>query len=154
MKYEMVADLAKGTLQAFGKEIAISCIVRNEVNGWRRGNEVVKSIPEGLPIMPRQFPKGTWNVFTPVVRKDPYLAPYFIPTDAFQFLPIWELDSIGHYKCATKTLTKDTGYGGHTSTSNTTQGCIKILNWGDLVWVVEQINKAFLNKDKVVLTVR
>ena len=153
MKYEVVANLKTGKLTGFGKTINISCIVRNEVNGWRKKHEVIKSIPSNKPIQPRQFPKGEWNILRPVTREDPYLAPFFIPTDAFQFLPIWELDSNGHYSKPTDEMVKDKGYGLHTSTSNTTQGCIKILKLDDLLWFVTNIINALDNKNTVSLLV-
>lgn len=153
MKHEMTANLKTGKLSGFGKTIDISCSVRNEVNGLRKKDQVVKSMPSCKPIMPRQFPKGTWDVYMPVTRKDPYLAPWFIPTTAFQFLPVWSLDSKGQYNAVTDIMTKDVGYGLHTSTSNTTQGCIKIQKLDDLLWLVTQIKNALENKDIVKLTV-
>jgi hypothetical protein len=145
----MIANLDKGTLTAFGRNIKISCVVRNDINGWRKSHEVVKSIPEGLPIYPRQFPKGVWDVGKPLSRTDPYLAPYFIPTNAYQYLPIWTLDD-GCYSEKTEKTTRDMGYGLHYSTSNTTQGCIRIMKKGDLLWLVEKILES---KEPVTLTV-
>ena len=153
MNYEMIANLKTCKLVAFGKTIDIACIVRNEVNGWRKKNEVIKSIPSGKPIQPRTFPKGTWNVSMPVTREDPYLAPWYIPTNAWQFLPIWSLDAKGNYKAPTDIIVKDTAYGMHTSTSNTTQGCIKVLHMDDLLWLVTKIIDAIENKQKVTLIV-
>lgn len=153
MKYEVVANLKTGKLTGFGKTINISCVVRNEVNGWRKKNEVIVSIPENKPIMPRQFPKGEWIVSMPVPRKDPYLAPFFIPTNAFQFLPIWSLDNKKNYDKPTDILTKDIGYGLHYSTSNTTQGCIRILKQDDLLWLVTNIIDALNNENTVSLLV-
>jgi hypothetical protein len=47
-------------------------------------------------------------------------------------------------------MTRDMGYGLHYSTSNTTQGCIKIMKKGDLLWLVEKILE---DKEPVTLTV-
>lgn len=152
MKFELTADLKKGTLHAFGRKINISCIVRNETNN-RRKDEVVRSIPKGLPIQPRTFPKGTWKVERPLARTSDYLKPFFIPTDAWQDLPVWELDNKGNYKMPTDVCVRDSGYGMHYSTSRTTQGCIRILIEDDLLFLVEQINKALDNKDAITLTV-
>ena len=152
MKYILEANLKTGKMTAFGKTINISCKVRNETNN-RRKDEVVKSIPSGVPIQPRTFPLGTWNVHKPLPRTSAYLRPYFIPTDAWQMLPVWELDTKGNYKAPTDTCVRDSGYGLHFSTSSTTQGCIRIGALSDLLFLVENINKALDNKDSVVITV-
>jgi len=138
MKYILSANLEHGILKAFDKEIAISCLVRNENNN-RRKNEVVRSIPSQKPIQPRTFPVGTWRIDTPVARDTDYLRPFFIPTNAWQMLPVWTLDSTGSYKEVSNEVTRDEGYGLHFSTSPTTAGCIKILKKEDLLFLVEQI---------------
>ena len=153
MTITMKADLTKGTLEAFESTIGISCIIRNEINGWRKKNEVVKSIPDGKPIQPRQFPKGTWAVGKPDARTDKYLAPFFIPTSAWQYLPIWELDADGCYKRATALSTKDKGYGLHYSESTSTQGCIKINKKYDLLWLVNMIKNHQSAGDVIMLEV-
>lgn len=153
MSIVLNANLKTGKLNAFGKTIDVSCLVRNELNGQRKKNQVVKSMPEGKPIQPRQFPAGSWTVGMPVTRTDPYLAPWFIPTTAFQMLPIWSLDTKGQYKEATDKKTRDVGYGLHHSTSNTTQGCIKIIKMDDLLWLVTKIIDAIENKQTVTLIV-
>ena len=139
MTITMEADLAKGVLTAFDNALEISCIVRNEVNGWRKPNEVVNSMPDNKPVQPRTFPKGIWAVGKPDPKNDEYMAPYFIPTDAWQYLPIWELDDKGNYKKTMTELTKDKGYGLHYSTSTSTHGCIKIRTATDLMWLVNTI---------------
>lgn len=135
----LTANLSTNTLNAFGKDIDISCIVRNELNGWRKSNEIIFSVPDHKPVQPRPFPKGIWNVGKPVAREDPYLAPYYIPTDAWQQLPIWELTADRKYGHVTTDYVRDTAYGLHTSTSTSTQGCIKINNMHDLLWLVQYI---------------
>lgn len=152
MKHEIIVKLEKGKLIAFDKVIEVSCMVRNETNN-RRKDEVVKSIPTGLPIQPRKFPVGTWNVHRPLPRTSDYLKPYFIPTDAYQMLPVWELDSKGNYKAPTDVCVRDEGYGLHYSTSRTTQGCIRISKQEDLLFLVKKINEALDKKDSVVITV-
>lgn len=137
----LLVNLRKNTLYAYGRTIKISCVVRNEINGWRpkQGSpDLFRTIPHNIPSMPRQFPKGKWTVGRPEARTDPYLAPYYIPTTAWQHLDIWELED-GYYKCPTGATTIDRGYGLHYSTSNTTQGCIKIMNLSDLLFLVNQI---------------
>jgi hypothetical protein len=150
----MVADLKTGLLTAFGKEIAISCDVRNEINGQRSLTEpVVRSMPSKKAIMPRTFPSGIWNVQRPLMRTDPYLAPYFIPSTAMQELPIWtEVD--GHYGQKSGALTADYGYGLHYSTSRTTQGCIKIKKKEDLLFLVDKINQALDSGETVSIEVK
>lgn len=147
------ADLEKSVLKAFDSDIAISCIVRNEVNGWRKKDQVVYSLPNKKPIQPRQFPKGLWAVGKPDVRTDPYLAPFFIPTSAWQYMPIWELDNMKCYLRETKNKCKDVGYGLHYSESTSTQGCIKIMKKYDLLWLVNMIKNHQSLGDVIMLEV-
>jgi hypothetical protein len=126
-------------LYAFGRVLPCSCDVRNETNGRRHADQIVYSMPDNQPYQPRQFPRGRWKVGMPVERTDPYLAPWFIPTDAWQELPIWALKD-GKYAYPTAETVQDVGYGLHYSTSSTTLGCIKIKNLEDLQWLVKQIN--------------
>lgn len=153
MTLTMKADLKKGTLSAFNSTIELSCIVRNEVNGWRKKDQVVYSIPDSKPIQPRQFPKGRWAVGKPDPRKGEYLAPYFIPTDAWQYLPIWSLDNNKCYLKETINTTKDKGYGLHYSESTSTQGCIKINALSDLLWLVSMIKNHQAQGDVIMLEV-
>lgn len=118
------------------RSIACSCHVRNELNGLRGGQDVAHSMPDGKPYMPRQFPSGRWKLGKPVKKTDPYMAPWFIPTDAFQYLPTWELDEHGFYVKPTAETVKDIGYGIHLSTSSTTLGCLKLVSMSDLNWLV------------------
>lgn len=153
MKTIITADLKALKLQAFGKAIDITCVIRNELNGWRRKDEIVYSIPDHKPIQPRTFPKGIWAVGKPDPRQDPYLAPFFIPTDAWQYLPIWELDKNKCYVEATNNMTKDKGYGLHFSTSTSTQGCIKINKLSDLLWLVGELKEQQANGNVIMLEV-
>ena len=100
---------------AFGQQLKCSCIVRNELNGLRGGNEVVYTIPNHKPYQPRIFPAGKWEVYAPVARQDPYEAPYFIPTNATLGVLIWELDENKHYFRATDKKDIDAAYGFHYS---------------------------------------
>lgn len=153
MTITMTADLEKSVLQAFGNTLEISCIVRNEINGWRKKDQIVYSIPDHKPIQPRQFPKGRWAVGKPDTREDPYLAPYFIPTSAWQYLPIWELDGNKQYVKATNRNCKDIGYGLHYSVSSSTQGCIKINTYTDLLWLVTTLKTHQFMGDVIMLEV-
>jgi len=131
------------------KDIPASCIVRNEVNKWRKlhdPKQVVSAMTHDPysrpPVMPRQFPRGTWAVYKPRSRPhNPYLAPYFIPTDAEQLLEVWDTDLDGGYSKATGKRVLDIGYGLHYSSSNTTVGCIRIHSEGDLLWLAQQITE-------------
>lgn len=121
-------------------QIQADCDVRNELNGRRPlhdPSQVVYGIthnPYKTPVMPREFPQGRWQVFPPVARTDEYLAPFYIPTSAEQWLEVWELDEDGGYDHPTGEMVLDFGYGAHCSTSPTTVGCIKIYREVDLLW--------------------
>lgn len=128
--------------------IACSCVVRNLTNQWRKKNEVVKTSPKpGHPYNPDIFPTGVWKINKPIKKKDKYMAPYFIPTDAWQYVHVWELDSAGNYDHKTHTTIKDRGYGLHYSESNTTLGCIKIENKNDLLFLINIINAELDNNE-------
>lgn len=143
------------------RDVEADCVVRNEINGWRHKHdpkEVVRAMTHDPynkpPIMPREFPSGDWNVYAPRPRHDKYLAPYFIPTDAEQYLPIWGLDENGGYDRPTADKVLDIGYGLHFSTSSTTVGCIRIYQEEDLLWMVDEIRKRLSGGEKITLSVR
>jgi len=69
------------------------------------------------------------------------MAPWFIPTDAVQPLPVWETRG-GEYIRPTQAQTIDGGYGIHYSTSTTTLGCIRVAAKIDQVDLVKLIQKA------------
>lgn len=145
MSDRIFANLKTGKLKAFGKVIDISCKVRTEENGLRLlTEEPVRSIPEALPIMPRQFPVGVWEVLEPRKRESKALAPYFIPTTAYRSLPVWSMTRIDgkeQYRNQLMVNTIDRGYGLHYSEYKNTIGCIKIENKEDLVWLVSKIKE-------------
>lgn len=129
----------------------VSCVVRNDLNGWRPNpkkvpkDEVVHMITKdnresNVPVMPRTFPVGKWNILWIEARTNPYQRPFFIATDAFQPLDVWMLDENGGYSRKAGHTIMDYMYGLHYSSSNTTQGCIKIHNLDDLDRLVEEIN--------------
>lgn len=119
----------------------VACVVRNELNGWRPNpdkkgtEEVVRTIPGNIPYMPRTFPEGKWNLLRVEDETDPYLAPNFIATDAWQMVEEWELKN-GCYRKGTGKRVRDEGYGLHYSTSGTTIGCIKFLILPEFLWIV------------------
>jgi len=132
----------------------VSCLVRNEVNRWRPNlkkkpaDEVIHAITKnntdsGIPVMPRQFPIGKWNITSVDSRDDEYRKPYIIMTNAFQELEEWKLDKVGGYDKPTGNKVLDYKYGLHFSQSNTTTGCIKIDNMVDLLRLVQSITREF-----------
>lgn len=132
--------------------IKASCEVRNEINGRRKPDEVIRSMPDGLPVYPRQFPRGTWNVGRPQPRHQPDREPYFIPTDAWQELPVWILKD-GRYDRLSGVTVIDRDYGMHCSVYATTLGCIKIHNKNDILMLVRMITKALDAGREVILVV-
>ncbi len=135
-------------------EFPASCVVRNEVNGWRElhnKKEVRWSKPFhaddiSMPYMPRAMPKGIWDIERPVKTSLRVFAPYYIPTDAVQWIRIWELDEHGGYDYETREQQLDFRYGIHYSVlSNTTLGCIRVGSYKDAeriaILVTEQLDK-------------
>ena len=134
------------------RDIKADSIVRNEQNGRRHlhdPSQVVYAMTNDpyhkYPVMPRTFPAGSWRAYKPRARSNPYLAPFYIPTDAEQYLPIWVLDEAGGYDHATSEHVLDLGYGIHFSTSRTTVGCIRIYEEHELRWLAHTISQR-LNK--------
>jgi hypothetical protein len=107
------------------------------------GEHVVQSTNEdgsdGVPYKPQAFPVGVWNVRQPLERTSPFTAPFFIPTDAHQWVDEWELDEHQLYKCPTGKQVMDWGYGVHHSIIDYTFGCLRVLDVNDLLWMVQQI---------------
>ena len=135
-------------LTAFDKEISCRCDVRNGLNYRRKADQVVYTIPDKEPYQPRIFPKGTWVVGTPLERTDSYLAPFYIPTNAWQPVNVWEVKNGLYVKKTDKTVA-DKAYGLHHSTSNTTLGCIKIMNLQDLLWLANMVAETIKNGNGV-----
>jgi len=132
----------------------VSCVVRNELNGWRPlpykdpADEIVRAITEeniltDIPVMPRPFPVGKWEITSVEDRHDKYRKPFLILTDAFQELDEWELTPEGGYDKPSGLKVKDYQYGIHFSESSTTQGCIKVHEIGDLVRLVQSCCREF-----------
>jgi hypothetical protein len=109
-------------------------------------------MPNGNPYMPRIFPKGVWEVGFPIPRYSRELAPYFIPTTAWQEVPIWNT-KLGSYVSPSDIMDKDTAYGIHYSEFVNTLGCIKVRNQPDLVELVKAIKECYKRKEKVYLHV-
>jgi len=142
------------------RDVKADCVVRNELNGRRPLHDPTQVVyamtadPYGrFPVMPRTFPEGSWSLYTPRMREDRYLAPYFIPTDAEQWLPVWELDDDGGYDHVTDEYVLDLGYGIHFSSSNTTVGCIRVFRKDELLWLVDTVNKLLDKHEPITLSV-
>ena len=127
-------DLSDKTLTVDNKKFFISCVVRNELNGWRKKSQVVKSIPKDRPIYPRPFPKGAWKISGVEYSDDPVYAPVKIKTNAFKMLPIWKLDDKCNYESKTAEYTRDEAYWLHYADgSTTTLGCIRLNSPADAI---------------------
>lgn len=156
---KLYANLSSSILQAEGIErpIPISCFVRNELNGLRKIDEVVYTMPAGIPYYPRRFPTGIWSVTGIRRREDIYREPFFIATDAHQLVDEWRVDDgpdgRPRYASPTGRMVQDREYGLHFSRSPTTTGCIKIEERSDLLDLVDRIREAFSSKDLVTLEV-
>lgn len=158
---KLVFDNSKSLLLVESRIITAWSHVRNELNHLRKEDEIVYTEPVEHPYYPRPFPKGLWTVGTPKAHtaldssgkpKEPYLYPFFIPTDAWQHVSIWNVKD-GKYTTRTGDMYKDSGYGLHFSTSSTTLGCIRIRDESDLRWLVEKIIDAHAKKEVVTLEV-
>ena len=141
---------------AFGRSLAATCVVRNELNKWRKSDQVVitlgQTTPHGLPYQPRQFPAGEWEITRVAdMPKDSEFWPIFMDTDATQMVRIWSLDDDGNYYGPTYRWITGRGFGIHHARypkagqmvkSNTTIGCINILSPDDAQWLGEQVREA------------
>lgn len=157
----------------FGNDIEATCVVRNELNGWRlgpgdvlreKGGRISKAA-DATPYQPRPFPCGKWQIEEVVWQKDTSIYwPVFIKTNAHQMLDHWELDEDGHYlRKVTKKGHKQftgKGYAIHHARlgeppvpSNTTLGCINILNPDNATWLGMHIREAMHEREHVFITV-
>ena len=101
------------------------CVVRNEVNKWRKFHEVVKTYPRRLPYMPRRIPSGVHKIISVEWTDNPEYAPVKIRTDVERKVFVWEIDRLGNYSRQTEQTTIDIGYLIHYTKSKTTHGCIR-----------------------------
>ncbi len=149
-------------LVAFDRHIPATCIVRSELNGWRKPEQIVRTLgqtyPHGLAYQPRQFPPGSHEI-TRVEDMGDETAywPVYIDTDARQELKEWGV-SDGKYTAPTGTVFLGRGYGIHHAryqrsdemvASNTTLGCINVLAADDARWLGDEIRKAMGMRQKV-----
>jgi hypothetical protein len=150
-------DEGKLRVKEIDRDVPISCDVRNELNGRRGPGEVVFTMPGGRPYYPRQFPRGRWRVTDVRARADPYRAPFFIATDAYQEVEEWITedgpDHRPRYVRPSGRRVVDMEYGLHASTSPTTTGCIKIMHKADLLALVDLIRPALARGEPVEIEV-
>lgn len=131
--------------------------VRNELNGLRPRKgiaDVCRSVNRdgspGVPIMPRPFPIGAWRIAGfkehPDKANDGYLYPVYIHTDAYNEVDEWELDDNGFYVKPTGRKVFDYYQGLHFSTSDWTQGCIRVIDEASIrsLWSIMRIDDEFL----------
>lgn len=131
---------------------ACSCRVRNEINGLRKASEVVYTMPGNVPYMPREFPNGEWEVGSPRARESEYLAPWFIPTDAWQDVDEWRVLE-GMYIGKTGDKVRDYAYGIHFSPFAFTLGCVRLHDKDQLLELVMHIQRARYRQERVIFQV-
>lgn len=138
----------------------VTCHVRNELNGERPlhdATQVIHSIPSDKPYMPRVFPAGDWTIGPPRIKsyeKNPLYWPFYIPTDAWQLVDVWELDPNGGYLRKSGQQVRDTGYGLHfCKDSITTWGCVRLSSEADARWLAEFIQQIQQKNEVVTLHV-
>jgi hypothetical protein len=123
-----------GKAECCGEEFAITCDVRNELNGRRKlhdRNEVVNTVTAdgrwGHAYMPRPFPKGNWKITGVEKTSVPVFAPVKVTTNAHQKVEAWNLDGRGGYDKPSGIYEEDYGYHLHWSeASRTTLGCGRV----------------------------
>ena len=158
----MVLHFTGTEIQAFDRELPASCLVRNELNGWRRPDQVLfekdghvvhSDVDGARAYQPRPFPPGRWRVTGATGKaRDSVYWPVFITTDAWQWLEYWSLDSEGRYDKPTGERFRGYGYGLHYArlksgegliASRTTLGCQNILSFINAEWLGDRITLEF-----------
>lgn len=137
-------------------------VTRNELNERRPlgyAPQVVHAMTgnqyDKIPIMPRSFPVGTWDIWG--IREKPpentAMWPFFIATEAFQALPAWDLDILGGYLEPSSKMIVDYGYGIHYSSYMTTLGCIRVVHENELRALVKMLRKEIKKGNKSTIEV-
>lgn len=159
-------------IRGLGDPIPATCIVRNEVNGWRKRDQIVRTTrgtapwAPGVAYQPRPFPPGTWRVNGVYkMAQDSVFWPYFINTEAVQTLNQWstrfnaELARTEYHKRLDVEF-EGLGYGIHHARYNngtglvrsrTTLGCINITDPADVVRLAEQLKDIRYHEDVVII---
>lgn len=133
-----------------------SCKVRTELNGQRKKNQVVYTLPKTghpTPYYPRQFPSQIFNITDIVYTTDPEYAPVKIKTNAVRRVFTWDLDTDGNYWKPTGNTQIDTAYWLHYTDSSTTLGCIRIGSAQDALSLAHIIERTLERGDAVRLEV-
>ena len=120
--------------------IPVRCKVRSLRDGTRLKDYVAHTFPDKLAYDPDIFPKGKWVIDKPLKRTDDYKAPYFIPTDGFRMVEVWD-EKNGEYIKPTGEEVRDIAYGMHHSKRLYSLGCIIIENRNDaymLAWLLSR----------------
>jgi len=130
-----------------------NCNIRNELNGRRKKDEIVYTIPiagHPKPYYPRQFPSGIFDISEVQYTNDSEYAPVKIKTNALREVFTWDLTRDGMYWMPTGNTQIDSAYWLHFTKSRTTLGCIRIGSESDAMNLA-LIVKNELDKDKSVL---
>lgn len=123
-----------------GKQYKATCPVRNELNGERTSNQIVKTYPanQNEPrkvYQPRKFPTGWWRIKPPVWTADIDYAPVKIPTDATRRVMTFDggiqRDAFYHLHYSEKSLT--------------TLGCIRLNSAEEAKEIARTIEAAIKN---------
>lgn len=162
----MLIQFTGKELLAFGRSLPATCVVRNEMNGWRKPDQVVytkgQTTPHGVAYYPRRFPAGTWELIRVVdMPKNTEYWPVYIDTNATQTIRAWEVEE-GKYVRPKYQWIRGKGYGIHHARykkgddmvkSNTTLGCINILSPDDALWLGKEVREAMGMRQRVFIKV-
>ena len=124
--------------------------VRNELNNLRKTPDAATFPLDGSEsqwYFPRQFPNGVWECRTSRISTNPDISGVFIPTNAFQDVPVYGPKSQGKPtpnldgNYIPTGIQTDTGYGIHFA-PNGTWGCIGLESKQDAAWLANKIDVA------------
>lgn len=124
--------------------------VRNELNNLRKTPDATTFPLDGSEsqwYFPRQFPNGAWECRTSRISTNPDISGVFIPTNAFQDVPVYGPKSQGKPtpnldgNYIPTGIQTDTGYGIHFA-PNGTWGCIGLESKQDAAWLAHKIDVA------------
>ena len=124
--------------------------VRNELNNLRKTPDATTFPLDGSEsqwYFPRQFPNGVWECRTSRISTNPDISGVFIPTNAFQDVPVYGPKSQGKPtpnldgNYIPTGIQTDTGYGIHFA-PNGTWGCIGLESKQDAAWLANKIDVA------------
>jgi hypothetical protein len=150
--------VSHGLLSVQNELFQVSNRIRSLENGLRGSWEVARTIPGNFPYDPHPFPKGLWNITGVDWLEDSGLTartygPVKIKTDAWQMVPVWELDEEGDYLRQMEMAVRDTCYWLHYSEFSSTLGCIRLSSPGDAIKIANLAEAAFRSGEQVLLEV-